>query len=157
MAHRLPTNVRTYPIWTKWHTASKQALFLLDCLRFNLLHVDVFKCYLWVAVIQSQQQQQSASSSSSQPAANQQQPTASSSSSQPAAARQQQQQKTSSRPAAPAKVAQSSFPQGHTSSGTSSCLCPLHSGSQVSTRTLLPRAGPISPWRVGHMRPTIPR
>ena len=24
-----PTNVRTYPIWTKWHTASKQALFLL--------------------------------------------------------------------------------------------------------------------------------
>ena len=26
-----PTNVRTYPIWTKWHTASRQALFLLDC------------------------------------------------------------------------------------------------------------------------------
>ena len=27
-----PTNVRTYPIWkTQWHTASKQALFLLGC------------------------------------------------------------------------------------------------------------------------------
>ena len=58
---------------------------------------------------QHRQQSASSSSSSSQPAANQQQPTASSSSSQPAAARQQQ-QKTSSRPAAPAKVAQSSFP-----------------------------------------------
>ena len=60
----------------------------------------------------SSSQAASSSTGSNQPAAaaaNQQQPTASSSSSQPAAARQQQ-QKTSSRPAAPAKVAQSSFP-----------------------------------------------
>ena len=61
----------------------------------------------------SSNQAASSSTGSNHPAAaaaNQQQPTASSSSSQPAAARQQQQQKTSSRPAAPAKVAQSSFP-----------------------------------------------